>query len=196
MEKKKIKDIVKNLKNNVISREIIEDVNSLFFSFFNINYEDIDYILVLGGNSIDRIQEAVKIYNQYKKPIILSGGYIRKSGIKECDIYKRYAREHGVLEKDILTEENSQNTYENIINSFQILINKKKPHLLVVSSVQHLYRISKTISKVSKELNFYPMCSYYPVPIPLVNSNNWYLSRIGKKGIIDELEKVIKYELL
>ena len=194
MDNVEILRLINKIRNLDIDNRVVEEVKSLFFSFPQIDLIRIDLILVLGGISINRMQTAVDLYKMKKVPIIISGGTVRKSGLTEHEIYYKYAVSHGVDEEDLLIEPDSYNTYDNIYNSFKMLINNhNRLNILIVSSPQHLFRVSKTVEKVSKELNFFPNCFYYGVYNYKINERNWYSTKKGRRLVADELEKIINY---
>ncbi|MCL2327503.1 MAG: YdcF family protein [Bacteroidetes bacterium] len=116
------------------------------------------YALVLGGftdydksvdrivfqNSSDRLWQALWLYKQGKvKKIILSGGEgrILQRGYTESESTRDFLVEIGIPADDIIVENQSRNTFENIKYSKQILdsLQHSEPVLLVTSAT-HLPR--------------------------------------------------------
>ncbi|HOO22573.1 MAG TPA: YdcF family protein [Clostridia bacterium] len=72
---------------------------------------------------------------------LLSGGTVNtKAGISEAQAMKNYLVSLGVDESAIITEDNSQNTYENAKFCAQILKGMEYEKLILVSSSYHIYR--------------------------------------------------------
>lgn len=119
-----------------------------------------DYIIVLGsglmgGNRVTpllagRIDRALKVYRRQadkkKKPpmLIMSGGKGGDEQIAEGEAMKRYALEQGIPEDRILVEDQSENTYENMLFSRQLIENReadmKHLHILFSTSNYHVFR--------------------------------------------------------
>lgn len=119
-----------------------------------------DYIIVLGsglmgGNRVTpllagRIDRALKVYRRQadkkKKPpmLIMSGGKGGDEQIAEGEAMKRYALKQGIPEDRILVEDQSKNTYENMLFSRQLIENReadmKHLHILFSTSNYHVFR--------------------------------------------------------
>lgn len=119
-----------------------------------------DYIIVLGsglmgGNRVTpllagRIDRALKVYRRQadkkKKPpmLIMSGGKGGDEQIAEGEAMKRYALEQGIPADRILVEDQSENTYENMLFSRQLIESReadmKHLHILFSTSNYHVFR--------------------------------------------------------
>lgn len=73
---------------------------------------------------------------------------------------------------------------------------KKNPRILIVSSTRHIYPIKKIVALISRQLEFYPECFYYPVYTKNYNKDKWYLSKSVMKDLYSEIDKIIHYHLL
>lgn len=116
--------------------------------------EKIDSIVVLGAGlnkradgeaelSLDaksRVLEGLRIYNKSGKKIIVTGGDPYNKGVSEAETAKNYLMELGVKEKDILTEEQSLNTYENGKFTKELLDREKFKMPVIVTSAIHMKR--------------------------------------------------------
>lgn len=116
---------------------------------------DYDYIVVLGCGLIEgdkvgrllgnRLDKAVKVYNRSMSAckIICSGGQGPDETVSEAEAMKNYLIEHGISKKDIITEDQSKDTMENLKNS-QAIIQKRGGRQLcaIVSSGYHILRAS------------------------------------------------------
>lgn len=111
-----------------------------------------NYIITLGAGLIKdeptpllkaRIDKAIKKYNKNKNSkIIMSGGQGADEIVSEALAMKNYAIKKGVAEKDIILEDKSTNTDENIKYSYEIInaIENKNVNILVVTSYYHVLR--------------------------------------------------------
>lgn len=120
-----------------------------------------NYIIIHGCGLIDgeriskllsnRVDKAIEVYNRCKtKPVIIpSGGKGADEKISEAEAMKRHLLEHGIPESDILLEDRSTTTEENLINSRDIIdrrLGKKKTAL--ISSNYHIYRCLRLARQV------------------------------------------------
>ena len=112
-----------------------------------------DYVIVLGSGLIDgdkvsrllgdRLDKGIQIYSNSSTAcrIIVSGGQGSDEKISEAQAMKNYLMEHGIKESDIIMEDQSRDTMENLRNS-QNIIKKQKgsQHTAVVTSGYHTLR--------------------------------------------------------
>lgn len=145
--------------------------NFSFAAFFYSIYHPIrvvHYIIVLGSGLIGgdmvspllagRINTGIKVYARQKKKkkvvpkLILSGGQGRDEACSEASAMKQYALQHGVLEEDIIVENQSINTYQNMTNSKK-LIEEREPNInkcriLFCTTNYHVFRSAIIAHKV------------------------------------------------
>jgi len=109
-----------------------------------------DVIIVLGVKIMpsglptqqltNRVITSVNLYNSgCAKYIIMTGG-IGQSVISEAKIMKTIAVEYGVPKNNIITDELSLNTFENVVNSIYLMDKYKWQHAILVSDSFHLTR--------------------------------------------------------
>ena len=126
-----------------------------------------DYIIVLGSGLIaghivppllaGRIDKAIKLYWRQAKTtkppkIIMSGGQGSDEQLPESHAMRLYALEKGVPETDILVEDKSVNTYQNMLFSKQIIETReqdlKKVHVIFTTTNYHVFRASMFAGRV------------------------------------------------
>lgn len=130
-----------------------------------IEIDTIDSIIVLGGGikkgvpkseesgirpsnvSLQRLCEAVRIYNITGKKIIVTGGDPYKTGVSEAEISKKILMELGVKESDIILENKSKTTFENAQNCIEILKKEKFIKPVVITSAIHINRAMGSFEK-------------------------------------------------
>jgi uncharacterized SAM-binding protein YcdF (DUF218 family) len=124
---------------------------------------DFDYIVVLGcglinGDQVsrllgDRLDKAFKVYDRSMSAckIICSGGKGPDETISEAEAMKNYLIEtHGISPKDIILEDQSANTMENLRNSMEIIQKRGgRQFTAVVSSGYHIMRADIYASKLN-----------------------------------------------
>ena len=121
---------------------------SSVLNFINILPRKIDYVVVLGAGLIgekvtpllsSRIRKGIKVYKANPgSKLIMSGGQGPDEVVSEAFAMKNYALEQGVDEKDIILEDKSRRTEENIIFSKKFIPVDKS--FAVVTNYYHVYR--------------------------------------------------------
>lgn len=128
---------------------------------------DKDYIIILGckirsDGSLtpllkSRVDKALEFYNLQmnetgkKLVFIPSGGKGSDEVISEAVAIKNYLVEKGINENQILIEDKSKNTYENIKNSYK-LINKKDVNIAYSTTGYHVFRAGIIATKQNIQL--------------------------------------------
>ena len=123
--------------------------------------KDFDYVIIHGagllrGNQLsrllkDRLDKAVSVYKKDPTPpkLIPSGGKGDDETISEAEAMKRYLMEQGIPEEDILPEDRSKTTYENLAYSKAILDRREgDKYTALVTSNYHVYRALRYCRKV------------------------------------------------
>jgi uncharacterized SAM-binding protein YcdF (DUF218 family) len=109
-----------------------------------------DTIIVLGAKLIGqkpsavlalRLNETLRLYqNGYAPTIIVSGAKGTDEKISEAYAMSQFLVEHGVSPECIYLEENSFNTYQNLANSKQVMLEKHLHSAIIVSNTSHMHR--------------------------------------------------------
>lgn len=98
-----------------------------------------------------RLVTGVAIYNVIKKPIIVLGGKTNSKEPAEAVTSAEVLVAMGIPAKKIITEENSLNTYENIIELQKVADKYGFKDVALVSSASHIPRIKMLLE--NKKLN-------------------------------------------
>lgn len=109
-----------------------------------------DVIIVLGAATYngevspvyqERLNHGISLYNDgYADKIIVTGGLGEGNEQNDAYIAKQYLMKQGISEKDILTEDKSVITQENLENSKVIMDENKYETAIVVSDPLHMKR--------------------------------------------------------
>lgn len=98
-----------------------------------------------------RVLAGYYLFNELKSPIIVLSGRRKEKEFKNTPIIssviKKELVELGLPAKKIIIEENSSNTYQNLLYLIEILKKKKFNTILVLSSKYHLPRIKAMIKR-------------------------------------------------
>lgn len=116
------------------------------------------YVLILGAGLwgdtpsntlVKRLDSAINIINKDTK-VIVSGGKGEGETVTEAEAMEMYLISKGINKNQIIREDESRNTYENIKNSNQILrgIEKDKDfQITIVTSNFHMFRANMLASR-------------------------------------------------
>ena len=99
----------------------------------------------------NRVDKAMEIYRKCRvKPLIIpSGGQGEDDKLSEAQAMKNYLLRHGIPEGDILMEDRSATTWENLRNSKAIIdVREGKKKTALVSSNYHIYRCLRLARQV------------------------------------------------
>lgn len=89
----------------------------------------------------ERIRHGLWLYeNGYVRKLILTGGKSKNAPFSEAYVARRYALRHAIPESDILIEENSMTTRENLINAKIIMDANGLTSAIIVSDPIHMKR--------------------------------------------------------
>lgn len=122
---------------------------------------DFDYIIIhgsglIGGNSIskllsDRLDKAIRLYSKDPTPPIMipSGWKGADESVAKADAMGYYLVKHGIPESQIIREDQSMTTFENLANSKRIIDSRPgRKYSVLVTSNYHLYRALRYCRKL------------------------------------------------
>lgn len=173
-------------------------MSKLLFSGIDDDGEKGDCIFVVGSSMAVqyRLPKAVELYTQGRASKILFSGGVKWDGSNypEAIALKNEAISLGVPEQDILTEDISLHTLENVLASLLVLNREFHLHnierLLVVTTSYHMRRLHLTLKTYMPNWIKFTLC---PSEDNYTRKDNWFLSEMGRKRVQNESEKVIKY---
>jgi uncharacterized SAM-binding protein YcdF (DUF218 family) len=103
----------------------------------------------------ERINHAIDLYRRGKvRKLIFTGGQGNQNEPTEAAAARAYALANGVPLQDILVEQRSHTTYENVVYAKQLADANNLKKLLIVSDPMHMKRAMTMASDVG--LNAYP----------------------------------------
>jgi uncharacterized SAM-binding protein YcdF (DUF218 family) len=114
-----------------------------------------DVIVVLGGGSHDRPEQAAELFKERIAPRILV------SGLGDGPIYRRSLIQAGVPSQSILMEDQSRTTRENAILAVNLLRRQGAQHVIIVTSWYHSRRALACFEHYAPEIQFYSCPSYF-----------------------------------
>ena len=187
--------------SKITEEDLTEElIDRLLFEGIEDTGENADCIIVLGSIKATkyRVPVAVEAYRSGRaKKILLCGGAFRdfpEGRLKEAEHMRRGVLELGVPEQDIILEETSENTVENILCSLVELqrafwLNKVKSVLLVTAS----YHMRRSLA-IAKYL-FPPHIEVHACPAEDNNTTraNWRNSELGIQRAKGEALNIVQY---
>lgn len=176
-----------NLTDEIIDRVLFDGIED--------TGEDVDCVIVLGSTkaSIYRVPVATKAYHAKRtSKLLLSGGIVNGCDKGHAEDMRKKAIELGVKPEDIIIENESQNTVENMLCSLLALqrtfwINRVRKVLLVTTT----YHMRRSLA-IARYL--------FPDHIHIIpgsaddnntKRDNWMLSEEGRKRAESEVVKII-----
>jgi uncharacterized SAM-binding protein YcdF (DUF218 family) len=114
----------------------------------------------------ERINHALDLYRRNKvRKIIFTGGQGNPNEPTEAAAARTYAQANGIPAQDILVEQQSHTTYENIVYAKQLADANNLRKVLLVSDPMHMKRAMTMASDVGLEA--------YPSPTPTTKYQGW-----------------------
>lgn len=157
-----------------------------------------DCILVPGSNKAVqyRLPKAIQLYKQGRaNKILFSGGVIWEDNkLSEAQLLKEKAIEQGIPEEDIIVEDISLHTKENVLASLLVLDRAFYLHnikrIIVVTTNFHMRRFHLTLKTFMPEWIEYSLCT---VNDQTTREDNWFNYPYGRKRVEMESGKLINY---
>lgn len=188
---------VSSLKKSDLSREIVD---KMLYEGLEDTGDKGDCIMVLGSIKAPkyRVPKAVSIYQDKRaSKILLCGGTIleTESGyLSEAEMMRKKSLEMGIPDEDILLEELSKSTKENILCSLLNLDRTFKlsnmNKILMVTTNYHMRRcLLMAQTYMPSWIKFCPCSADDTTTL----RNNWYKNEKGYQRAKDEAWKIICY---
>lgn len=180
-----------------------KDIATIVYSNIKDNGKTSKYCLVFGNNMLikERVAKAVELYNNKRiQKVIFMGGTNgisnqNNSIISEADKMKELAIEAGINENDIILDNTSNNTFENIDNAMSLIKNEIDTikNITVITSEFHLKRCYAILKKNYPNINI----TLVAAKDGFSDSDNWFLSdnswNSGRSLATYEAHLLIKY---
>ena len=144
-------------------------------------------VVVSGGQTTTRAEKGIELYKQgLAKNIIFSGAAL-DDGPSNASAMRDQAIEAGVPASQILTDTDSQNTYQNAVNSKRLLEDTNSKNIILVTSPYHQRRTHDTFTQVlGPEYGVENASSYDD----RWSKSSWWGTTFGRNISISELQKL------
>jgi len=144
-------------------------------------------VVVSGGQTTTRAEKGIELYKQGLAKNIIFSGDAYGDGPSNASAMREQAIQAGVPASQIFTDTDSQNTYQNAINSKKLLENNNSEKIILVTSPYHQRRTRDTFAQV--------LGSKYSIENVSSDDDRWSKSswwgtRFGRNISISELQKL------
>lgn len=191
------------MKLTEINKETLtdEEIEKIVYSDIIDTGESTTYGIVFGNSMLikERVESAVLAYQSKRiTKVIFTGGRNgisnkEKDGISEAQKMKALAIQKGIKESDIITEEESNNTFENLDNTMKLLKQENISEVALITSEFHLKRCMAIMKRKYPDIKTILIPSFDG----FTDKNNWYLSdtswNSGRSIVIYEANLLIRY---
>ena len=191
------------MKLSLINNEILTDdmVDKIVYSDTCDNLKNTTYGIVFGNSMLikERVNTAYDAYKSGRmKKVIFSGGSNGVSNqnndtVSEAVKMRELAIKLGIKEEDILIDDKSNNSFENVKNSFYLIKDQNITEIAIITSEFHLKRCYAIIKKIFPDINVIMIHS----KDGFSDRNNWFLSdnswNSGRSLATYEANLLIKY---
>ena len=169
-----------------------------------------DAIIMLEGDGFSRIEKTVELYKKgYAPKVVFSGNIENKNyGSYPYSEIKPILLEKGILEKDLIWESISTNTYEQAVQILRIALENNWKKIILVASHYHSYRAFLTFLSVIKKNNSdlilysdsaknlsWEEDTGYGKRIDLIEGEFSRIEQYQQKGDVATFEEGVKYQL-
>ena len=137
----------------------------------------------LDGDSLNRLYAGFKLYKRYKIPIIVSGGYAA-STVSVAKVMRNILLEIGVPKSYVITEDESNDTFENALYVLKICKRRNFKRVILVTSAYHMPRAMFLFNELKGGIKIIP----YPTDFKTDKHYNiyGYFPQLGNLTISEE----------
>ena len=165
------------------------------YIFLKSNPQKADLALVFGTRHQEAINKVYELYHKGLVPrILVSGGTNRVTGENEAWKMREKLIELGINRKDIILEDQSTNSLENVLFSEKVIKQKfgfeRMKKIIAVVKHYHSRRALMTLKRhFPDDINLIPVT----YEIYGFTAYNWFDKAIGKEKVLDEWNKIPRY---
>ena len=157
--------------------------------------EKADVIVVLGGDDGLRVEHGGKLYNEGYAPNILVTGIDQKYYTPSQPNWRELRlMEAGIPEKAIIIDTSSETTWEEALNSVEMMKEKGWKSAIVVSDPPHMFRLyhtwNKAIEGSSKKIMLVSTKPEWWHPLL------WWSNKTSYRFVVSEVQKNLYYALV
>ncbi|MEI8072787.1 MAG: YdcF family protein [Candidatus Saccharibacteria bacterium] len=145
-------------------------------------------VVVSGGQTTTRAEKGIILFKQGLASKIIFSGAALDDGPSNATAMREQALSAGIPSKDIEVDSDSQNTYQNALNTKKILENIGAHSLILVTSPYHQKRANDTFSHVlGPDYKIENVSSFDN----RWSKSGWWSTRFGLNISLSELQKLL-----
>ncbi|WP_449621074.1 YdcF family protein [Robertmurraya sp. Marseille-Q9965] len=187
--------LVSNIEVEQLTDAII---TKLLFSDIEDDGANGNCIFVAGSSKAtqSRLPRALELYKQGRADKILFSGGVKwdENEDSESVALKKEAMANGIPENNILLEDQSLHTLENVLASLLVLDREfhlyKIKRLLIVTSSYHMKRLYLTLKTYMPDWIQFTLC---PADDLAMSKENWFSTEISRQRVLIEARKLVTY---
>lgn len=195
--------IPKEIKAPALNQRQIEELTNIVF-LPEMEPVPCDAIFIFGGTHPGHWEKAIEAYKKgYGQKIIITGG-VSPTGVKhpdwndqnepEANVIVSKLTENGIKQDDIVFENQSQNTLENVLFAKEVFDFSTIESLLFVGKNHAAGRQYRTLAQhLPKNLQFVPFGFDAHFHGYTISRNNWMYSETGRARVLGEYLRIIHY---
>ncbi|MBA4373105.1 MAG: YdcF family protein [Thermodesulfovibrio sp.] len=194
MKRNRLKRVLSYLYGTLILGGLLSIVTVLFCSagFYLSSQagipEKADAVIALGGNGEARVARALDVFRQgHVKNVLI----IRPIGKKERQ--QEFMRS-GARKENIFFDLDSNNTYEEAVNSLKLMQARGWKHVLIVTDPPHMRRVSWTWRQVIRETGM--TFTLVATSASWWNAEYWWRIKTSRDFVLSEYKKLLYYLLV
>lgn len=195
--------IPKEIKTDYLTQSQIDSLTDIVFLRETLPQES-DLLFVFAGTHPGHYEKAIIAYHNGLAPTVLVTGGVSPTGVKhktwsnpdqsESKVIRSKLIEGNIPSDKIIIEDKSRNTLENVLYAKEIFDFKSIQSLLFIcknhAAGRQFRTLAKHIPSVSKMIPYGFDASYEGTT---VTRYNWMNSEIGRKRVIGEYTRILKY---
>jgi len=176
-----------------MEKEKIKEITE--YIFLESDIKQADLALVFGTRHSEAINKVYELYkDKFIGKVLISGGVNRVTGKNEALEMSKKLIAFGIRDEDIILENMSTNSLENVLFSKKIIDEKlglnNIKSIIVIVKHYHSRRALMTLKK------------HFPKNIKIIlatyevygfNKNNWFESEAGREKVLGEWDKILRY---
>ena len=188
-------NLVDELDHYLSDEDSWKNAQSLYASLnLQIEPKESDLIFLFGSDTNARVDKAIELYRAGIAPKIMTTGFganYSKQTVSEGRLQAEYASAMGVPQEDIIIEERSISTPDNVKRSIDMWqdMNWRPKRVTMVTSEFHLLRAYESMYKFPDwDMQIFTAA---PAPSEGLGAANWIKSETSRRIVLNEYIKLI-----
>ncbi len=145
-------------------------------------------VVVSGGQTTTRAEKGIELYKAGDAPTMIFSGAALDDGPSNATAMREQALEAGIPASSIGTDTDSQNTFQNAVNSKKLLQQNDSRKIILVTSPYHQRRTHETFAHVlGPDYQIQDVSSFDD----RWSKSSWWSTTFGRNISLSELQKLI-----